>query len=216
MALYYNTAEATKYFHQSLDPCTHESRKYNSETDSDSENENDNTEDGVTFQNCDGGQQYNSTVDLFDDSGPPETPDGGSIGDILLFNNILLYCDMLLYWEFRTSIKDGDVGCTFEIIKLLHQALDLWFHFSEKMKRAMFSNYVICPSGRSDGRVEHDLLQEHHNFWIKQVFNGWEAVALNIVPLKELAQNILEKFGLANFFSGHVKTNIMFDTSGNP
>ncbi|KAF8330033.1 uncharacterized protein EI90DRAFT_3016966 [Cantharellus anzutake] len=134
MALYYNTAEATKYFHQLLDPAkdslfpspqplslsawVRESRKYNSETDSDSENDNDN------------------------DAWPPETPNSGSVGDILLFNNILLYHDMLLYWEFWTSIKDGDVGHTFEIIKwlriwffgvgatnygqeLLHQALDL-------------------------------------------------------------------------------------------
>ncbi|KAF8307578.1 uncharacterized protein EI90DRAFT_3026410 [Cantharellus anzutake] len=137
--------------------------------------------------------ENSDNLDHFKDTAPLCSPDLDTSSDILLFNNILLYRDMLFYWEFRSSIKDSDIGRTFEVIKrplsqwlrvwffgasatnygqeLLHQALDLWFHFTEKMKNAVFNNYVISPSGRGDG-CRRDLLQEHSNFWLKQVFNG--------------------------------------------
>lgn len=38
--------------------------------------------------------------------------------DILMYNNALLFRDLLFYWEFRTSVHDGDIGRTFEIIKV--------------------------------------------------------------------------------------------------
>ena len=86
------------------------------------------------------------------------------------------------------------------------------------MKNAVFNNYIVCPSGQSDGNVERDLLQEHSNFWLKHVFNGrltkfnssfmCKAIVLNIVPLKELAQTILQKFRLSDMSSSHSQTDI--------
>lgn len=90
-------------------------------------------EDGVSFLSCkypppsdaDAPHLENSNVDppltINTDELTGTTPcnDAGEIdGDMVLFNNILLYCDALLYWEFRTSIQDGDVGRTFEVIKV--------------------------------------------------------------------------------------------------
>ncbi|KAF8331032.1 uncharacterized protein EI90DRAFT_3016490 [Cantharellus anzutake] len=40
-------------------------------------------------------------------------------GDTLLYNNILLYRDLLHLYEFNTSVHDGDIGQTYEIIKWL-------------------------------------------------------------------------------------------------
>ena len=39
-------------------------------------------------------------------------------GNILLHNNILLWRDLLQYWEFKCSVKEGDTGHTFKVIKV--------------------------------------------------------------------------------------------------
>ena len=39
-------------------------------------------------------------------------------GNILFHNNILLWRDLLQYWEFKHSVKEGDMGHMFEVIKV--------------------------------------------------------------------------------------------------
>src|SRR5258708_5099193 len=38
--------------------------------------------------------------------------------DILMHNNALLWQDLLNYWELKCSVKEGDIGRTFEVIKV--------------------------------------------------------------------------------------------------
>ena len=60
----------------------------------------------------------------FDDEHPVfETP-GNTSGDVLMHNNAFLWWDLLQYWEMWCSIKDGDVGQTFEVIKVHDQVMD--------------------------------------------------------------------------------------------
>ncbi|KAF8337097.1 uncharacterized protein EI90DRAFT_3014036 [Cantharellus anzutake] len=101
-------------------------------------------------------------------------------GDTLLYNNILLYRDLLHLYEFNTSVHDGDIGRTYEIIKWLR------FYFFG-VGSPNYGNELLHQFH------ERDLLQEHLNFWLKRVFNGqknafdssflWEAVSLNILDL---------------------------------
>ncbi len=46
----------------------------------------------------------------------PSLSDDQSQGDTLLYNNNILYCDLLNLYEFNTSVHDGDVSRTFEVI----------------------------------------------------------------------------------------------------
>src|SRR5258708_8409577 len=50
---------------------------------------------------------------------PPTLSPNTSDGDMLLYNNILLYCDLLHLYKFNMSVHDGDIGQTFEIIKVI-------------------------------------------------------------------------------------------------
>ena len=91
--------------------------------------------------------------------------------------------------------------------KLLHQACDIWWHFTPETYLAILTGYLVNPSGNLGSFHECDLLQEHLNFWLKHVFNGkknafnssflQEAVSLNIVDLHELLQSFLGMLGIA-------------------
>ncbi|KAF8327625.1 uncharacterized protein EI90DRAFT_3018113 [Cantharellus anzutake] len=210
MALHHNTHDSMQYFRHYINPLLDSLYPVPQEPNTvvnvspddpdDSNNVNDEGNDGVSVPVGQSGLsgENSDNLDHFEDTAPLCSPDLDTGSDILLFNNILLYHDMLFYWEFRLSIKDSDIGRTFEVIKhplsqwlrvwffgagatnygqeLLHQALDLWFHFTEKMKNAVFNNYVISPSGRGNG-CEQDLLQEHTNFWLKQfLMDAWPSL----------------------------------------
>ncbi len=96
---------------------------------------NDEDENGISFLTHDNdndveGSDDTDALDHFNDTPSPEVPEDSVAGDMLLFNNIMLFCDMLMYWEFCISMKDGDVRRTFEVIKVLftwffHHFLDL-------------------------------------------------------------------------------------------
>ena len=77
---------------------------------------------------------------------------------------------------------------------------------------------LISVSGNVEDFQAKDLLQEHHNFSLKRVFNGrWshfdskflrEAVALNIIPLAQLSNSVREKFGIEVAHHSHSDANI--------
>jgi len=58
------------------------------------------------------------------------------------------------------------------------------------LKSILLDNYLVNPLGQSNRFHEHDLLQEHHNHWIKSTLNSknadfdskfmQEVIALNI------------------------------------
>ena len=182
---------------------------------------------------------------------PPGSYPGDPDGTTLLYNNILLYCDLLQLYKFNTSIHDGNIGRTFEVIKvilahfpsaysdfplqwlcfyffgtgssnygneLLHQACDFWWHLSPESHATILACYLVNPSGLPGSFHEHDLLQEHLNFWLKHVFNGrknafdssflWEAMSLNIIDLHKLHQSFLGMLGIAQVQSSWTQADL--------
>ncbi|KAF8342093.1 uncharacterized protein EI90DRAFT_3011643 [Cantharellus anzutake] len=79
----------------------------------------------------------------------PPPLDERSWGDTLLYNNIVLYRDLLHLYELNTSVHDGDIGRTFEVI---HQNLMLqWLRF-----------YFFGVGSNNYG---NELLQQARDFW---------------------------------------------------
>ncbi|PBK88152.1 hypothetical protein ARMGADRAFT_1034120 [Armillaria gallica] len=70
-------------------------------------------------------------------------------GDQCLTNNIGFLQCMFWYLELCASIAEGDIGCAFEVVKVI------------------MNNYLIDTSGHPGHWFELDLMQEHFNFWIK-------------------------------------------------
>ncbi len=64
-----------------------------------------------------GGEESVDVVVDFDDEHPPFEATKNVSGNILMHNNALLWQDLLFYWEFKTSVKEGDVGRSFKVIK---------------------------------------------------------------------------------------------------
>src|SRR6266436_4407565 len=54
----------------------------------------------------------------FGEDRPKLTSQEQRCGDTLRHNNILLWRDLLHYWEMKCSAKEGDVGCLFEMNKV--------------------------------------------------------------------------------------------------
>ena len=63
--------------------------------------------------------QFQMASDLTSKDVQPSLSPDNSEGNTLLYNNILLYRDILQLYEFNTSVHDGDIGQTFEVIKVI-------------------------------------------------------------------------------------------------
>lgn len=62
-------------------------------------------------------------------------------------------------------------GCNNYGNELLELACNFLAEFPEDLKKIIFENYLVNPSGRRGHWFELDLLQEHFNFWLKRLFN---------------------------------------------
>ncbi|CAE6411386.1 unnamed protein product [Rhizoctonia solani] len=104
--------------------------------------------------------------------------------DLALANTILLMRDTAWYLEFCAAIAEGDIGRVLEVQKILRfyfwgsgntnygkEMLELacgfLYDFPEPLKEAIYQNWLVNPSGLDGHWHELDLLQEHHNLWIK-------------------------------------------------
>ncbi len=58
--------------------------------------------------------QFQMASDLMSKDVQPSLSPDDSEGDTLLYNNILLYRDILQLYEFNTSVHDGDISQTFK------------------------------------------------------------------------------------------------------
>ncbi|KAK7016473.1 hypothetical protein R3P38DRAFT_2785686 [Favolaschia claudopus] len=144
----------------------------------------------------------------------------------------------LWYMELCASIAEGDIGRSFEVIKLLrfsfwgagstnygNELLELacnsLYEFSEDLKTAVLNNYLANLSGRIGHWLELDLLQEHFNFWIKRLFNAKshdfdgqhlaEAVGLNIAGISKLRETFPGLFGLKRNGQRHTDASTIHD-----
>jgi hypothetical protein len=130
MALSRNVSDARSYFAHLVDPQLDslfpmsEEPSIASELVGDSSEQGDSNGDDVddSDDEANGANEHIGTstnIDLaFDDECLTfEMPNNAS-GDILMHNNAILWRDLLQYWEFKNSVKEGDIGRTFEVIKV--------------------------------------------------------------------------------------------------
>ncbi|KIO29718.1 hypothetical protein M407DRAFT_226543, partial [Tulasnella calospora MUT 4182] len=144
-------------------------------------------------------------------------------GDRVHRNAVTFMRDAALYLEFHYAVREGDIGRVVDVLtllvfvfwgagstnygtELLHLATNFLFDYSEELKIGILNNWLVNPSGLPNNWYAGDLLQEHHNFWIKTIFNGKtadfdslflkEAVALNIVSFQSLRESLYSMFGL--------------------
>ncbi|KAG8695065.1 hypothetical protein FRC08_008060 [Ceratobasidium sp. 394] len=132
--------------------------------------------------------------------------------------------DTFWYLEFATAVTEGDIGRVFEVIKvlrfsfwgggatnygneLLKLACNYFYEYPADLQTAILNNYLVNPSGLPNHWHELDLLQEHHNLWIKRVFNRKnsefdanflrKAVSLNVLGFSQLRNSLLRMLGLS-------------------
>ncbi|KAJ7195396.1 hypothetical protein C8J57DRAFT_1738619 [Mycena rebaudengoi] len=142
------------------------------------------------------------------------------------------------YLELCAAIAEGDIGRVFEVIKLLRfsfwgagstnygnelleLACNFLYEWSEDLRFTVLENYLVNAIGKIGHWFELDLLQEHHNFWIKNLFNSKshdfdgkhlsEAVGLNITGISTLRERFPGLFGLKNNGQFHRKVSVHDD-----
>ncbi|KAJ7479355.1 hypothetical protein B0H11DRAFT_2233788 [Mycena galericulata] len=142
------------------------------------------------------------------------------------------------YLELCAAIAEGDIGRVFEIIKvlrfsfwgagstnygneLLELACNFLYEWSDDLRFTVLENYLANPTGRIGHWLELDLLQEHFNFWIKNLFNSKshdfdgkhlsEAVGLNITGISKLRERFPGLFGLKKNGQKHRKVSVVDD-----
>ncbi|KAG9095171.1 hypothetical protein FRC06_010067 [Ceratobasidium sp. 370] len=158
--------------------------------------------------------------------------------DQLLGNVILFMRDAFWYLEFASAVPEGDIGRIYEVIKLLRfsfwgsgssnygsELLELacgfLYEYPQKLKTAIFNNYLVNPSGLAGHWQECDFFQEHCNKAIKNVFNTknseWDsefmrdAVSINIGGLTRLRDSMIEFLGLRRTARGHAHRDYTAD-----
>jgi hypothetical protein len=82
----------------------------------------------------------------FDDNDITYKP-GRHCSDLLLFNSIILLCDLLYYWEFCESIHEGDIGRTFKVIHVCILTLLYFFSHTNFQVHALCSGFASSSLG---------------------------------------------------------------------
>ncbi|EIW73975.1 hypothetical protein CONPUDRAFT_68089 [Coniophora puteana RWD-64-598 SS2] len=170
-------------------------------------------------------QHADTVVSKYTDAGWAETlreeREDGLGGDMVFESALLFLRDALLLREFTDAIKIGDSGRVVNVLKvwvmsyrgagrnkyayetmvLIHNIQNVW---PERIKRAIFDNWLANPTGRANAFVEVDLVQEHLNFWTKNYYQAhgsnasWEwlrVIAPCVDVLRKLATNIHAAIG---------------------
>ncbi|KAL1733993.1 hypothetical protein EV714DRAFT_234465 [Schizophyllum commune] len=142
-------------------------------------------------------------------------------GDQVFESAVLFLRDALLLQEFKDAIKSGDSGRVLtvleswvfsyrglgrvqyanEVLILLHNYKLVW---PKKIRDILLQNWLVNTTGRPNGFLEVDRLQEHLNYWIKNYFQAhgsnasWDwlgIVAPCVVTLRSLSNEINSTLG---------------------
>ncbi|KAJ8462312.1 hypothetical protein ONZ51_g10984 [Trametes cubensis] len=142
----------------------------------------------------------------------------------------------LVLREFNDAIKAGDSGrvvtvlklwalafrgsgrlkYAYELLHLIHNLTHVW---PEPLRKIILKNWLVNPTGKEDSWVEVDLMQEHLNFWTKNVYQAhgsnasWEwlqTISPCINILRRLATQINQDLG-SRQGSKHTTPDLDFD-----
>ncbi|KAG9084322.1 hypothetical protein FRC06_004122, partial [Ceratobasidium sp. 370] len=166
------------------------------------------------------------------------SPKDSAEADQLLGNITLFMCDAFWYLELALAVPEGDIGCVFEIMKLLRfvfwgagasnygremleLAASFCYEYPEALKTAILNNYLVNPSGVAGHWQECDFFQEHSNKTIKTVFNSknseWDSrflcdsVSVNIGGLSRLRDSMIQFLSLNQVGQGRPHPDMSAD-----
>ncbi|KAH7907965.1 hypothetical protein BJ138DRAFT_1013701 [Hygrophoropsis aurantiaca] len=115
-------------------------------------------------------------------------------GDMVFENAVLFLRDALISREFTDAIKAGDSGrvvlilkvfalsyrgngrtkYAYEMLNFIHNLSNVW---PKTIRSIVLNNWLLNPTGRPNSFVEVDLMQEHMNFWIKNIYKAHGSAA---------------------------------------
>ncbi|KAI0344970.1 hypothetical protein BDW22DRAFT_1370596 [Trametopsis cervina] len=136
--------------------------------------------------------------------------------DIVLENGILFNRDALIMRELNDAIKAGDSGrillslkilapyyrgskrtkYAYESLVSLHNLTHVW---PVPLRRVVMNNWLVNTTGRENGFIPLDLLQEHQNFWIKKIYSAqgpnasWEWLEM-VAPCINILRELVSQF----------------------
>ncbi|KDQ19565.1 hypothetical protein BOTBODRAFT_82813, partial [Botryobasidium botryosum FD-172 SS1] len=132
-------------------------------------------------------------------------------GDRVLANSILFLRDATWYMEMCHAVAGGDIGRVLEILKiwiftfegsshtkyssyLLEVYCNLHYEFSDPLKDAILSNYLVNRSGIEGQFLEADLLQGHLQFGL-ELYAQHKAKEFDDPSFCELISPAIEELG---------------------
>ncbi|KAI0723617.1 hypothetical protein C8Q76DRAFT_767461 [Earliella scabrosa] len=149
-------------------------------------------------------RERESDIDGLDDDSettpPAEDTATTHSGDMVFENAVLFLRDALVLREYNDAVKSGDSGRVLTVLKLwtssfrgsgrtkyahemLHLIHNLTHVWPEPLRKIVMQNWLVNPTGKPDSWVEVDLMQEHINFWTKNIYKAhgsnasWEWLA---------------------------------------
>ncbi|KAJ7720953.1 hypothetical protein B0H16DRAFT_1474190 [Mycena metata] len=132
--------------------------------------------------------------------------------DISDENIVLLNRDALFYIEFVAAIKKGDIG---RVINVLQIWMVMMRSPKTMPKYADTIFETLCRIDRYDPVLnfkEVDLLQEHHNFWAKIIYNAkgsnrsWDwlsMITVCIFTLRDTMRTVQKTFNITSYGERH-------------
>ncbi|KAI0309308.1 hypothetical protein OF83DRAFT_1072222 [Amylostereum chailletii] len=165
-----------------------------------------------------------------------DTPVHTKVGDMVYENGLLFLRDGLHAREFADAVRRGDSGRVIVILKIwvytfhggghskyahemlhiIHNLVNVW---PKEFRDIIIKNWLVNPTGKEDGFLEIDLLQEHLNYWIKVMYkadgdaHSWDWLAMVspcIDVLRHLAKTINAEIG-AHQGSSHTNPSLAKD-----
>ncbi|KAH6876952.1 hypothetical protein BKA70DRAFT_1476143 [Coprinopsis sp. MPI-PUGE-AT-0042] len=147
--------------------------------------------------------------------------EAGTGGDMVFESAILFLRDALISREFTDAVKAGDSGrvllvlkiwalsfrgngrtkYAYEMLSLIHNLAKVW---PKEIVEIIMNNWLLNPTGKANGFVEVDLVQEHMNYWIKTFYKAhgpnstWEwleMISPCIYTLRHLATAMKDTLG---------------------
>ncbi|TFK51493.1 hypothetical protein OE88DRAFT_1712644 [Heliocybe sulcata] len=145
---------------------------------------------------------------------------GGKPRDILYENVRLFNRDSLILHAFGQAVKHGEIGVVMTILAhwmvmfrgtgrmpkyadALFECLLKLKHMHPDLREAFLLNWLVNLTSHPDGFKEVDLLQEHHNFWAKIIYNAkgsgrsWDwlgMITVAIFALRDVLRKVKENY----------------------
>ncbi|THH07257.1 hypothetical protein EW146_g9376 [Bondarzewia mesenterica] len=172
-----------------------------------------------------------SAKPFYGETVPPKQFDG----DWLLANCMMLMRNGIWFLEYCKAIALGDIGRTWEVIKLLiftfvgagntnyttylvEMYCNITYDYPEVTREALFNNWLVNLQGQPGHFLELDLMQEHFNFWLEELAQHkgkefdddwyWEVLSMHVHHFIRLTKEMEANVNLKECRTNHVEPHM--------